>query len=205
MCQHRDAFRQSFGEKIEAEARARLPLDIESKTLGGWMPERVCLPSSMQNAGRCRSYPKGTFPAPVVNSIGRWPSALQPTATLALIDLLEETPQEQYRHSTRPASVPKLRLPALRPMPDKNQYSRAIDREVLARFNKGMTHCTSCNGILRNSERVCYSCAEPVARRSESSNGMPFFIALVLILSLGLTAYYFPSLRSSLGVTILYH
>ena len=68
-----------------------------------------------------------------------------------------------------------------------------------------MTHCTSCNGILRNSEKICYSCAEPVAVRSESAgNGMPLFIALVLIASLGLTAYYFPSLRSSLGVTTLY-
>jgi hypothetical protein len=69
-----------------------------------------------------------------------------------------------------------------------------------------MTRRASCNGILTNSERVCYSCAEPVAERSESAgNGMPFCIAVALIISIGLTAYYFPPLRSSLGVTTLYH
>ncbi len=73
------------------------------------------------------------------------------------------------------------------------------------RSNEGMTRCASCNGMLTKSEKVCYSCAEPVAGRPESAgNGMALFIALALIASIGLTAYYFPSLRSSLGVTTLY-
>jgi len=68
-----------------------------------------------------------------------------------------------------------------------------------------MTRCTSCNGILTESERVCYSCGEPVAERSESAgNGMSLCIALALVVSHGLAAYYFPSLRSAIGVTTLY-
>jgi hypothetical protein len=44
---------------------------------------------------------------------------------------------------------------------------------------------------LSQTARVCHSCAEPVAKRAGSAgNGMPFLIALALIVSLGLTAYY---------------
>jgi len=50
----------------------------------------------------------------------------------------------------------------------------------------------SCDGILAKGEMVCYSCGEPVPRRSKSKGpGLSAFVPLALIISFGLAVYSF--------------
>jgi len=58
-----------------------------------------------------------------------------------------------------------------------------------------MNRCRSCNGILTNSERICFSCGETVAKPSESAgNGMSVLVPLAIVISIGLAVYCFSSL-----------
>jgi hypothetical protein len=55
-----------------------------------------------------------------------------------------------------------------------------------------MIRCQSCDGILTKDERVCYQCGDPVPGHAKPAGSFfPLLVAVVVILSLGLTAYTF--------------
>jgi hypothetical protein len=55
-----------------------------------------------------------------------------------------------------------------------------------------MTRCQSCDGILTKTEEVCYQCGDPVPGRAKRTGSfVPILIAVVVIVSLGFTAYSF--------------
>ena len=55
-----------------------------------------------------------------------------------------------------------------------------------------MIRCESCDGILTKTEKVCYQCGDPAPGHAKSSGGVfAFVVALVVIVSIGFTAYSF--------------
>lgn len=56
-----------------------------------------------------------------------------------------------------------------------------------------MIRCESCDGILTKHEKVCYQCGDPAPGHAKSSGLFPLLLAVVLIVSLGFTAYSFLS------------
>jgi len=55
-----------------------------------------------------------------------------------------------------------------------------------------MKRCQSCDGILTKNEEACYQCGDPVPGRAKpAGNFVPLLVAVVLIVSLGFTAYTF--------------
>jgi hypothetical protein len=61
----------------------------------------------------------------------------------------------------------------------------------MVRFNRTMLRCESCDGILTKNEKHCYQCGDPVPGQAKSGGILTFLVTVVLILSLGFTAYSF--------------
>jgi len=58
-------------------------------------------------------------------------------------------------------------------------------------LNRDMLRCQSCDGILTKHEKHCYQCGDPVPAQAKSDGIFTYLITVVLILSLGFTAYSF--------------
>lgn len=74
-----------------------------------------------------------------------------------------------------------------------------------------MLRCLSCNGVLTKSEKVCYSCGEPVTLTKEADakgGGFNAVVAVMFYLALGLTGLsiftnFGPPLSVCLPMTII--
>ena len=61
----------------------------------------------------------------------------------------------------------------------------------MVRLNRDMLRCESCDGILTKSEKHCYQCGDPAPAQAKSDGIFTYLFTVVLILSLGFTAYSF--------------
>lgn len=67
-----------------------------------------------------------------------------------------------------------------------------MEIRALRGFNRNMTRCMSCDGILTKDEAICYQCGDAVPGRAKK--GMGFFSLLLtagLIMSIAFTVYTF--------------
>jgi hypothetical protein len=54
-----------------------------------------------------------------------------------------------------------------------------------------MIRCLSCDGILTKDEEICYQCGDPVPGHAKPKGFFSMLLAVVLLVSLGFTAYSF--------------